>query len=127
MSEVPRSRFPMVLRIVLGIALGIVAGEILGARAEPLAQMGTVILEMIKGLAGPLLMFAILDAFLRTAVKARSARLMVGISLINAAIAIAIGLTLSNTLQPGRSFRASDEPGASTAQAEFQSMARQVA
>jgi Na+/H+-dicarboxylate symporter len=126
MKEAPRSRFPMVLRIVLGIALGIVVGELFGPRAEPLAQMGTVILEMIKGLAGPLLLFAILDAFLRTAVRARSARLMVGISLTNAAIAIAIGLTLSNTLQPGRSFELTGK-ATSTAQAEFQSMARQVA
>jgi Na+/H+-dicarboxylate symporter len=117
----------MVLRIVLGIALGIVVGELFGARAEPLAQMGTVILDMIKGLAGPLLLFAILDAFLRTAVKGRSAWLMIGISLTNAAIAITIGLTLSNTLQPGRSFDLAGKAGSSTGQAEFQSMSRQVA
>src|SRR4051794_8168349 len=127
MSEPRRGRFPMVARIVAGIALGILVGEVFGPKAEPLAQMGTVILEMIKGLAGPLLLFAILDAFLRTAVKARSARLMVGISLTNAAIAIAIGLTLSNTLRPGRSFELAGKPAPSTAQAEFQSMARQVA
>src|SRR3954451_1689928 len=119
MTEVPRSRFPMVLRIVLGIALGIVAGEILGARAEPLAQMGTVILDMIKGLAGPLLLFAILDAFLRTSIPPRGARLMGGISMANAAIAIAIGLTLSNTLQPGRWFDLGATTASSTAQAEF--------
>ena len=44
-----------------------------------------------------------------------------------AAIAIAIGLTLSNTLQPGRSFQLAAAPDSSTAQAEFQSMARQIA
>ena len=72
----------MVARILVGIALGAIAGEILGAKAEPLAQVGTVILDMIKGLAGPLLLFAVLDAFLRTRVQPRSAGLMVAISAI---------------------------------------------
>jgi Na+/H+-dicarboxylate symporter len=117
----------MVLRIVVGIALGIVVGEVFGPRAKPLAQIGRVILEMIKGLAGPLLLFAILDAFLRTNVRARSARLMIGISMTNAAIAIAIGLTLSNTLQPGRSFEFPGRAADSSAQDEFQKEARQVA
>ena len=36
-------------------------------------QIGTVILDMIKGLAGPLLLFAVLDAFLRTEVRRRRA------------------------------------------------------
>jgi len=123
----PRSRFPMVARIGAGIALGVVVGEVFGARAEPLALIGTVILEMIKGLAGPLLLFAILDAFLRTKVQARGARLMVGISLTNAAIAIAIGLTLSNVLQPGRSFELAGKSASLNAQAEYRTMARQVA
>lgn len=117
----------MVARIGAGIALGVVVGEVFGARAEPLAAIGTVILEMIKGLAGPLLLFAILDAFLRTKVQARGARLMVGISLTNAAIAIAIGLTLSNVLQPGRSFELAGKSASLNAQAEFRTMARQVA
>ncbi len=94
-----RSRFPMVARIMTGIALGVVVGELFGTKAEPLAQIGNVILDMIKGLAGPLLLFAVLDAFLRTRVEARSAGVMVGISAINATIAIAIGLMLSNTIQ----------------------------
>ncbi len=117
----------MVARIGAGIALGVVVGEVFGARAEPLALIGTVILEMIKGLAGPLLLFAILDAFLRTKVQARGARLMVGISLTNAAIAIAIGLTLSNVLQPGRSFELAGKSASLNAQAEYRTMARQVA
>ena len=101
MTTRPRSRFhvPMVARIVVGIILGVVVGEVLGARAEPLAKVGTVILDMIKGLAGPLLLFAVLDAFLRTRVEPRSAGVMVAISLVNATIAIAIGLTLSKRTQ----------------------------
>src|SRR3954454_11292234 len=104
MAPATRPRFPTVLRIVAAIALGVLVGELLGKRAQPLEQIGKVILDMIKGLAGPLLLFAVLDSFLRTRVGARGAGLMVAISLTNAAIAIVVGLTLSNVLQPGRSF-----------------------
>jgi Na+/H+-dicarboxylate symporter len=121
-----QSRFPMVARILVGIALGVVVGEILGAKAEPLSQIGTVILDMIKGLAGPLLLFAVLDAFLRTRVEAKSAGMMVGISLINATIAIAIGLTISNTIQPGRWFDLAGSTASGVAKAEFGKMTRQV-
>jgi Na+/H+-dicarboxylate symporter len=122
-----RFRFPMVARIVAGIALGVLVGELIGKRAEPLSQVGTVILDMIKGLAGPLLLFAVLDAFLRTRVEARSAGLMVGISLTNAAIAIAIGLTISNTIQPGRWSDLAGSTAPAEARAEFEKQSRQLA
>lgn len=121
-----RFRFPMVARIMVGIALGVVVGEILGPRAQPLNQIGTVILDMIKGLAGPLLLFAVLDAFLKTRVESRAAWVMVGISLTNAAIAIAIGLTLSNKIQPGRWFDLAGSTASSVAKAEFGKMTKQV-
>ena len=121
-----RFRFPMVARIMTGIALGVLVGEIFGKDAEPLSQIGTVILDMIKGLAGPLLLFAVLDAFLRTRVESKAAWVMVGISLTNAAIAIAIGLTLSNTIQPGRWFDLAGSTASSVAKAEFGKMTRQV-
>jgi Na+/H+-dicarboxylate symporter len=47
------------------------------------------------------LLFAILDAFLRTNVELRSGLIMVAITLTNATLAVAIGLTLSNILRPG--------------------------
>ena len=124
----PRSRFriPMVARIVVAITLGVLVGEVFGARAEPLAKIGTMILDMIKGLAGPLLLFAVLDAFLRTKVEAKSVGVMVGISLVNASIAIAIGLTLSNLIQPGRWFDLAGSSVSTAAKAEFGKMTRQI-
>jgi Na+/H+-dicarboxylate symporter len=96
-----RRRFPFVAWIIAAMVLGAIVGELLGDRAEPLGTLGTVIISLIKALAGPLLLFAVVDAFLRTQVKARSAALMVAISATNAALAIIIGLTLSNVLRPG--------------------------
>ena len=97
----PRIRFPFVARIVTAMLLGGLVGWVFGKRAEWLGDFGKVIIDLIKALAGPLLFFAVIDAFLRTRVKLRSAALMVAISLTNAMIAVAIGLTLSNTLKPG--------------------------
>ena len=83
------------------MALGIVVGLTFGKRAERLGELGGVIIDLIKALAGPLLFLAVVDAFLRTHVEARSAMRMVGISATNGVIAIIIGLTLSNVFRPG--------------------------
>ena len=73
----------------------------MGSIAMALGYLGSLVVDLIKGLAGPLLFFAVVDAFLRTRVRARNAALMLGISGINAAIALSIGLMLSNLIRPG--------------------------
>jgi Na+/H+-dicarboxylate symporter len=115
----PRRRLPLAAKILVAMALGIVAGLALGERAEPFRKLGAIIIDMIKGLAGPLLLLAVLDAFLRTEVRARSGAVMVAIALTNAAIALAIGLLLSNVLQPGLTLRLVDDPTASVAGADM--------
>jgi Na+/H+-dicarboxylate symporter len=115
MPDSPRRRIPFAAKIVLAMLLGLVAGMILGEQTAPLSKLGTVILDLIKALAGPLLFFAVIDAFLRTEVRARSGWLMVGISLTNATLAIVIGLTISNVLQPGRALTVGATEGSSPA------------
>jgi Na+/H+-dicarboxylate symporter len=100
-------RLPFVARILIGMALGVLVGWLgrrfgFAGQVQRLGEIGTVVIDLIKAFAGPLLFFAVIDAFLRTRVQARSAAVMVAITLTNAFIAVAIGLTLSNTLQPGR-------------------------
>ena len=107
-SPPAKRRLPLAAKIALAMLLGIIAGLLLGERADPLAKLGSLIIDMIKGLAGPLLLFAVLDAFVRTKIQAKSAGAMVTISLINATLAIIIGLTLSNVLQPGKSLQVLD-------------------
>jgi Na+/H+-dicarboxylate symporter len=119
-----RRRLPFAAVILIAMGLGIAAGEVFGTATAPLARLGTVILDLIKGLAGPLLLFAVLDAFLRTHVRARSGLLMIGISAINATLAVAIGLGLSNWLRPGRAL-AGFHAGAE-ATAGFDAMAKPV-
>jgi Na+/H+-dicarboxylate symporter len=121
-----RRRLPLAGKIIIAMGLGIVAGLVLGERAEPLSKLGALIIDMIKGLAGPLLLFAVLDAFLRTEVKARSGALMIGISLTNAVFALAIGLTLSNVFQPGRHIQIIYDEPAARAAADLERAARNV-
>jgi Na+/H+-dicarboxylate symporter len=111
---------------VLGLALGLIVGLVWGEQAAPLAKLGTAILDLIKALAAPLLVFAVLDAFLRTEVRARSGGVMVAIALTNAAIAVTIGLTISNVLQPGRSLQTEETRATARAAAEYERMAGQV-
>ncbi len=94
------------------------------ASAAPLKALGDVILNVIKGLAGPLLLFAVLDAFIRTPVEARSGGRMLAITMTNAAIAVTIGLTISNVLQPGRAL--SHITASETARVGFEKMASAV-
>src|SRR5690349_19208591 len=94
-------RFPPAARILAAMVLGAALGAWQGPRAAPLGQLGAVVIDLIKALAGPLLLLAVLDAFLRTEVRARSGLTMVAISLFNATLALGIGLTLSNLLKPG--------------------------
>jgi Na+/H+-dicarboxylate symporter len=98
-------RVPFVYRILLAMVLGALVGWCYGRRIERLGEIGTAIIDLIKALAGPLLFFAVLDAFLRTRVSARSAATMVAITLVNATLALGIGLTLSNVLKPGTYLR----------------------
>jgi DAACS family dicarboxylate/amino acid:cation (Na+ or H+) symporter len=101
MPEPPRRRLPFYARILIAIAAGALLGLLAGPRAAPLGEAGRVVITLIKALAAPLLFFAILDAFLRTEIHGRAATRMVAISLTNAAIALALGLLLSNLLRPG--------------------------
>jgi Na+/H+-dicarboxylate symporter len=95
-------RVPLYLQILAGITLGVLTGVSLGKDAAPLGEIGRLVIQLVKLFAVPLLLFAILDAFLKTDIAGRAAGRMVVITSINTAIALAIGLGLSNWLKPGR-------------------------
>jgi len=99
-------KLPFVAQILLGMVIGGVVGWVLGPRAARFGELGTVVIDLIKGLAGPLLFLAVVDAFLRTRVRGRGVAFMVAISLTNAAVAIGVGLALSNWLRPGLRLKA---------------------
>lgn len=105
-------RWPLSLRVLMGVALGALLGVVggdeaylWGLRNEHLGQIGMLAIRLLKALAVPLILFAILDAFVRTPISARSGGRLVTICLINVSMACAIGLLLMNTIEPGLAWR----------------------
>ena len=89
---------PFSLRIVLGVVLGCVTALILGHRAEPLGDLGMLVIV-------PLLFFAILDAFATNDIPPRKGARLLVISAVNAVVATLIGLAVATWLGGGRSWR----------------------
>ena len=95
------TRVPLYLQILAGISFGVLTGMWLGKEAGPLGEIGRLVIQLVKLFAVPLLLFAILDAFLKTEIAGRAAGRMIAITSVNTAIALLIGLGLSNWLKPG--------------------------
>jgi Na+/H+-dicarboxylate symporter len=101
-----RPRFPLYAQIIAGMVAGLLLGPLLGKQAAPLGEIGRIVVQLIKGVATPLLFFAIVNAILRAEVGGKGALRMLGAAILNASLALAIGLMISNLLQPGRHLRA---------------------
>jgi DAACS family dicarboxylate/amino acid:cation (Na+ or H+) symporter len=95
------------VQILIAVALGVLVGRLVHhGRAAPLGELGLLVIRMLKALATPLILFAVLDAFLRTRIPARKGLRLIGFSLLNACVAIAIGLGVSNALRSGARWQA---------------------
>jgi len=107
-----RPSLPLYARVLIGVAAGITLGVLFktgpivgGVRNDDLGLLGLLVIRLLKALAVPLILFAILDAFLRVEISARRGGWLVLICLVNVSVAFAIGLTLLNTLRPGDKWR----------------------
>lgn len=88
-------------RIALAMLLGGLLGAALGPRAAPLGELGKLVITLIKAAAAPLLFLAIVQAIVKTEVSARDGARMVLVATLNACLALALGLALSNLVRPG--------------------------
>ncbi|HYE37678.1 dicarboxylate/amino acid:cation symporter [Methylocaldum sp.] len=98
----------VLIGVALGALLGVVGGDepyLWGLRNDHLGQLGMLVIRLLKALAVPLILFAILDAFTRTHISAKSGGRLVTICLINVSVACAIGLFLMNVIEPGLAWR----------------------
>ncbi|MEJ7598713.1 MAG: dicarboxylate/amino acid:cation symporter [Kofleriaceae bacterium] len=106
---------PLYMRVVIGVALGTLVGLALGTdevellglitfTTEDLGRIGLLVVRVLKMLAVPLVLFAILDAIARTEVSGRMGLRLIVICLVNVTIAFVIGLTLMNLLEPGHAW-----------------------
>jgi len=94
-------KVPLWLLIIVGMVLGAVVGLVAGRDAVPLENLGKVVIDLIKAAAAPLLFLSIINALVHSEVTAKSGGKMIVIALVNATIALGIGLLASNLFQPG--------------------------
>ena len=107
-----RWRLPLYAQVLIGVATGIAVGVLFQDRSiigqlgtDDLGQLGLLVIRLLKALAVPLILFAILDAFLRVDISARAGGRLILICLFNVSVAFTIGLTLLNVFQPGLQWR----------------------
>lgn len=108
----PWQRLPLYIRILIALILGAVVGLILHANgqvkspetAATIKLPATLILRLLQALATPLVLFAILNAFVTTEIKGAEGRRLAVLLVTNTVAAILIGLLITNIVQPGRFF-----------------------
>ncbi len=105
-AAAPHKGLPLYVRIAIACALGVLTARVLGPRAIPLGDLGMLVIRVLKTLATPLILFAILDAFARTRIEGRQAARLMGMSALNAVAAIVIGLGVAHALGSGSAWRA---------------------
>ncbi len=105
-------RLPLYTQVVIAVMCGTIVGVLFGQepyvgglRNEQLGQLGMFIILLLKMLAIPLIFFAVLDAFLTTVLPLRQGTRLILICVINVSVAMAIGLVIMNSWQPGLIWR----------------------
>lgn len=101
---------PLYLQILIALILAVVLGIILGAGnpspqsaeiAKDLALPCNLVLKALRALATPLILLAVLHAFLTTNIPGRAGRRLALLLVTNTTAAIVIGLLVANVLRPG--------------------------
>lgn len=103
-----RRGVPLWARVIIGFVIGATLGVVFGSDPwlfgwsnDDLGPLGMLVIRMLKTLATPLIFVAILDSFLRTAISGRSGMRLLAVCAMNVTFAMALGLVLLNTWQPG--------------------------
>lgn len=103
-QDEPESRpggIPLYVWVVAAVLLAIPVGWAWGNGASGLELLPKVILRALAALAAPLVVLAILSAIVTNEIRGRTGVIMMGLYLLNTLVAMVIGLTLANLLQPG--------------------------
>lgn len=100
-----RRVIPLYIQILIGVMLGTAVGMVLHERAAPLGEIGMLAIRLLKALATPLILFAVLDAFMRTQIPAKKGAKLLSLSLLNATVAVGIGLCVAHFLHAGDTWR----------------------
>ncbi|UQA55398.1 dicarboxylate/amino acid:cation symporter [Polyangium aurulentum] len=112
----PRWGFPLYARVLVGVVVGALLGVAFGERRwlfgvgnAELGRLGLLVVKLLKALAVPLVFFAVLEAFVKTNITLKQGARMIVVCAFNATVALAIGLSIMNTLHPGEHMSAALE------------------
>jgi Na+/H+-dicarboxylate symporter len=94
--------FPLYGRIVIALVLGVITGLLLGSNAASLAVPGKLVLRLLGALAPALILAAIVHTFMMTQLGGPLAARLPRLLLLNTVVAILVGLTVANVIQPGQ-------------------------
>lgn len=92
---------PLYLRIVIAMFLGLGLGLVLGKRAAILEVPSTLILQLLGALAPPLILVAVTHVLITTEIRGQMVARLARLLILNTTVAIIIGLTIANLMQPG--------------------------
>jgi Na+/H+-dicarboxylate symporter len=93
---------PLYGRIVIALVLGVMVGLLLGGQAAMLAVPGKLVLRLLGALAPALILAAIVHTFMTTQLGGPLAARLPRLLLLNTVVAITVGLTVANVIQPGQ-------------------------
>ncbi|HMS86581.1 MAG TPA: cation:dicarboxylase symporter family transporter, partial [Nitrospira sp.] len=93
---------PLYGRIVIALVLGVITGLLLGSNAAALAVPGKLVLRLLGALAPALILAAIVHTFMTTQLGGPLAARLPKLLLLNTLVAIVVGLTVANVIQPGQ-------------------------
>jgi DAACS family dicarboxylate/amino acid:cation (Na+ or H+) symporter len=123
-ADDPESRpggIPLYVWVVAAAVIAVPVGLAWGEGASKLDILPTLIIRLIKAIATPLVVLAILSAIVTNEIHGRQGARMMLYYLINTFVAITIGLVLSNTLKPGLGADLSGGSSGAAAQAKLES------
>lgn len=118
------TRTPLYIRIIIGLVIGVILGTVI-LQASPLLPSGklvpvaereawikgtmrvldvtaSMLLRLLGLIAPPLILVAVVRALLTAEIKGRMAGRLIFLLSLNTLVAVLIGLTVANVLQPGR-------------------------
>jgi Na+/H+-dicarboxylate symporter len=96
------NRIPLYLRIAAALALGVIIGSILPPGWAPhFDTPARLILRVLGAIAPPLILVAVMHALISAKVGGKLAGKMFFLLVLNTVVAILVGMTVANVIQPG--------------------------
>jgi Na+/H+-dicarboxylate symporter len=92
---------PLYFRILIAMGIGVVTGLLLGEHAAILEIPSSVILQLLGALAPPLILVAVIHVLMTSEIKGSAIGRLAFLLILNTIVAICVGLTVANVLQPG--------------------------